>query len=116
CLDHTEARQYTSIDGLTKGKVALAYKRKSDHEAETFAAATSKAAMEEWITLFLDGPARPPLNHIPVHFLAVETAKSRIARVPGPMACRYWPHTASAGPLDPDALPASLLRASPAKP
>jgi hypothetical protein len=116
CLDHTEARQYTSMDGMTKGKVALAYKRKSDHEAETFAAATSKAAMNEWITLFLDGPAHPPLNHIPVHFLAVETATSRIAGVPGPMDWRYWTHIAYAGPLDTDDLPASLLRASPAKP
>jgi hypothetical protein len=74
CHAHAEARQYTDTDGLRRGKVALAYQRKSDHEADTFAAATSEAAMKEWIAQFLDGPSRPPLNNVPVHFLLTAPA------------------------------------------
>jgi hypothetical protein len=111
--EHPDARKYTDRDGLTKGKVALAYKLKNSHEAETYAAATSEAAMKEWINQFLDGPSRPPLNKIPVHFLAIDAAPPG---APGNRDGEYWKHIAYAAPSDPDDLPASLFTASPAQP
>jgi hypothetical protein len=107
--EHTDARKFTELDGLTKGKVALAYQRiDNSHEADTYAAATSQAAMKEWINQFLDGPSQPPLNKIPVHFLAIEAAPPG---VPGNLDWKYWSHIEYAEPSDTDALPASLFTA-----
>jgi hypothetical protein len=111
--EHPDARKYTDQNGLTKGKVALAYKLKNTHEADTYAAATSETAMREWIDKFFDGPSRPPLNNIPVHFLAIDAAPPG---VPGIRDQEYWAHIAYAAPLDSDDLPASLFTAGAAQP
>jgi hypothetical protein len=111
--DHPEARKYTEQDGLTKGKVALAYKLINTHEADTYAATTSAAAMREWLERFLDGPSNPPLNKIPVHFLAIEAAPPA---VPGTQDGRYWTHIEYAAPSDKDDQHASLFTAGAAQP
>jgi hypothetical protein len=111
---HTDVRKFTEKDGLTKGKVALACKLlPNSHDAETYAAATTAAAMKEWIEKFLDGPSTPPLNNIPVHFLAIESAPPG---VPGVRDGSYWDHIAYAGPGEQDELPESLFTAGAAQP
>src|SRR5262249_11551609 len=75
---HSDVRQYDEADGLTQGKVALAVQLINSHEANTFATATNEAALREWVVQFFGTSAAPPLNNIPVHFLA-----TRPTSVPG---------------------------------
>jgi hypothetical protein len=76
---HPNARRFGKPEGLTGGRVAVDIRWRHLSETEvstrmdTFCAATSRAAVQEWVTRFLvAGAAKYQPEHFPIHFLKTE--------------------------------------------